>query len=113
MDSDRINVQVEEALRSLDGINRAEPRPFLLTRLRAAIHTGSPTQNGWNRAAAFISRPAVFTAGLLVILTVNICILKYKEPVTTGSDQGQAVSIADDFAINNVAMYDIENLEQQ
>ena len=36
-----INKQIEETLNSLDGVNRAEPRPFFYTRLEARMENES------------------------------------------------------------------------
>lgn len=113
MDKQRIEKLVDDTIESFDRAKRAEPKPFLLTRVMAAINSQSPGQNIWTKAAAFISRPGIAIAGLLLIIFVNTAIL-----ITNKSDSEQSGAVQnnfttkDDFAINANTIYYIENPEQ-
>ena len=64
---------VEETLSSLDGIRRAEPAPFFLTRLMARMEAGRAT--AMDRFVSFVSRPAFAVTTALVFLLLNGFIL--------------------------------------
>jgi len=49
-------LKAEEALESLNGIQRASANPFLYTRIRATL---AEHQNKWSRIANFIGRPVI------------------------------------------------------
>jgi hypothetical protein len=64
-----IEQQAEMIISSLDGIQRAETKPFFYTRLMARMEGGSA--NVWSRWMAFLAKPAVSLALLLVFLLIN------------------------------------------
>ena len=68
-----IQLQVEEALNSVDGIQKASPKPYLLTRINARLNRQAKTN--WEKAAVFISRPAVMIAGVCLVLAINISVV--------------------------------------
>ena len=59
----------DQVMNSLDGIQRAETQPFFYTRLMARMEGGN--LNGWNSWLAYLTRPAVSLALLLVFLVIN------------------------------------------
>ena len=59
---ERINKLIEEALNSVDDIRRAEPKPFLLTRINARMNR--VVESVWEKAGWFIARPVVAFTGL-------------------------------------------------
>ena len=65
--------QIEEALRSFDNIQRASPKPFLLTRIHAQLN--NKAKNIWEQAAFFISRPTVMLFGLSLIIVINLSVI--------------------------------------
>lgn len=65
--------QIEEALNSFDNIQRASPKPYLLTRINAKIN--NKARNSWEAIAFFISRPAVMVLGLGLVITVNLSVI--------------------------------------
>ncbi len=65
--------ELEAILNSFDGIEKANPAPFLYTRLMARMK--AEDDNVWSRIFQFITRP-VFAVGIaLVFLLINIYIL--------------------------------------
>lgn len=103
---------VDETFESFDSVKRAEPKAFLLTRVMASVNGRQAGQNIWTKAAAFISRPGIAIAGLLLIVLVNTTIV-----VISKNNRDQKVLVQsnfaakDEFAINAAAIYDIENPE--
>ncbi len=64
----RSNLEIDEILNSLDGVGRAEARPFMHTRIMARIREEN---NFWTKAVGFIARPAVAIGSVLVVLVAN------------------------------------------
>ncbi|CAN5834086.1 hypothetical protein BH11BAC4_BH11BAC4_07980 [soil metagenome] len=106
-----IEKKVEEAINSLDGAIRAEAKPFLLTRILARMQGQQDIQNGWARAGAFLSKPIVALAGLLLIILVNAVIIISSNTTNTNSSVQELSPSRDEFAINVVSIYDTENQE--
>jgi hypothetical protein len=103
-----INKMIEEMLNSLDGANRAAPRPYLFTRLKAEIEKNK--KNTWEVMGKFISRPAIAIAGLCIVIAVNVLVITFNKTSRNSSAPDQfATATADDFSGNVASIYDIEN----
>lgn len=66
---DDIQRQVELTMNSLEGLSRAETRPFFYTRLKARMDAGYDSI--WSRSLALLARPAVALSILVVFLMIN------------------------------------------
>ncbi len=105
-----INELIEEALNSLDDVQRAEPRPFLLTRINARMYR--KPESVWEKAGWFISRPAIAFTGLCMIILINVAVLMYNNPSNGLNSTAQSVQItADEFSYSVATIYDIENVQ--
>ncbi len=107
---EHISKLVEETLESADGAGRAEPRPFLLTRIHARMNRDSDSV--WERTGWFITRPAVAFSGLCMIILVNVAVLLFNQGsvVTPGTEQ-VIQSPADEFSYSVATIYDTENTQ--
>lgn len=97
----RIENEVEKTLRALDGIERAEPKPFLYTRLKARMEqrAESKTQARWHL------RPAYLVASLVLLVGLNVwAVVQYNSQKTNAvvsqptidnmaSDYGLSISV--------------------
>ncbi len=110
MQKKSIEKLVEDAINSFDGAERANAKPFLLTRIYARMHAQPGTQNMWARASAILSRPGIALAGLLIILALNAAIIIKNTDLENITAQNTTTA-KDDFAINVISIYDIENQE--
>ena len=105
---DNINKLIEEALNSVDDAQRAEPRPFLLTRINARMARGA--ESVWEKAGRFIARPAVAFTGLCMIVLLNIMVVMYnKTPDSTTVADQTAQAQADEFSYTAATIYDNDN----
>ncbi|MBS1563829.1 MAG: hypothetical protein JST39_05540 [Bacteroidetes bacterium] len=68
-DNERIEQQVQQAMNSLDGIQKAGPGPFFFTRVQARLQRQN--SNAWDRISSFITRPTVALGGLCIIILLN------------------------------------------
>ena len=75
---ENINKLIEEALNSVDDVKRAEPKPFLLTRIHARMN--KETESVWEKAGWFIGRPAVAFTGLCMIMLINAMVVMFNKP---------------------------------
>lgn len=60
---------IDDILNSLDGLQRAEARPFMYTRITARMQQRE--KNIWSRIAVFVSKPIVALALLLLVFVIN------------------------------------------
>jgi hypothetical protein len=101
-----IEDRLEAALNSLDGIRRAEPKPYFFTRLKARI---SSREGEWGRIAGFISRPVFALAMICVVLFVNTWIVFEKGDDTMPANPSQVVNeLPDEYnlAVTTIYNYD-------
>ncbi len=107
---EHINKLIEEALNSVDDIKRAEPKPFLLTRIHARM--GKATGSVWEKAGWFIGRPAVAFAGLCLIVLINVMVIMSNKTSDTFTATDQVVqNSADEFSYTVATIYDNENAQ--
>lgn len=109
-----IEKRVEEALNSLDGIQRATPQPWLFSRVKAKLlREAEEEKTIWGVLGSFLSKPVVAIAGLFLILFLNGIFL-YNQDASTPS-----VVITDEVQPNDSesliassSSFDYENLVQ-
>lgn len=108
-----IEKKINETFDSTNGMQRAAAPAFLAAKVLAAIERGNEEDSAWTKIAAFISRPSIAFAGLLLIILVNVSIffLKKNEWNTYNNVQGNA-GLKDEFVTTTISIFDIENPEQ-
>lgn len=100
--------KISSILNSLDGIERATPRPFFYTRLRARMDSATDMAE---RVLHFISRPAIGIAAIFLIIVINAFAIYLGAPVkdneaTTTSTPG--IASVDEYSQANMTFFDIE-----
>jgi|LakMenEpi03Aug12_release.lakeMendotaPanAssembly.Ray.scaffolds.fasta_scaffold782566_2 hypothetical protein len=81
----------EEIINSLDGIQRAEPSPFLYTRIHARLL--KKQDNPVYTAFSFLTRPSVIMAMVMLILLVNGYIMFNRNAFLQNQDEmGQTIA---------------------
>ena len=106
---DHIDKMVDEALNSLDNIERASPAPYLLTRVRARLT--DKRQNTWERLVALIGRPAFAIPALLMLIFINVAVVLFNRSASFNTEQLNPA--ADEFSLTVATIYDIENSESE
>jgi hypothetical protein len=105
---EQINKLVEEALDSVDDVQRAQPKPFLFTRINARINKASDSV--WEKAEWLITRPAVAFSTLFLIAVINAgVVFNYKTATQTTTVDVAVQNTADEFSYTVAGIYDIEN----
>ena len=105
--------KVQETLESLDGISRAEPKPFFYTRLTARLQKDVPSV--WESIGALISKPAVAIATLCIILALNAFILfrNDDDSSTLPMSSNDALVSDNEYVMASSSSFDYENIDTQ
>ena len=107
---ENINKLIEESLNSMDDVKRAEPKPFLFTRINARMNKG--TESVWEKAGWFITRPAVALAVVCLVLIINATAIFYNKAETQVATTDVAVqNTADEFSYTVAGIYETENTQ--
>ncbi len=69
----KISRQIESTLKSFNDIQRASPKPYLLTRINARLNYKG--RSIWEKAAYLISRPTVMIIGLSLLIAINLSVI--------------------------------------
>lgn len=97
-----INDRINAAMESIEGIEQAEPKPFLLTRINAAMQESSAGST-WAQVASFLKRPAVAIFSGAVILLLNIYAFNSNGLFSSAKDMAKSTKAAKyDFTTINV-----------
>ncbi len=108
---ENINKMIEEALSSVDDVQRAAPKPFLLTRINARMNSGA--ESVWEKAGWFISRPVVAFAGLCLVILINATVIFYSKTTTPVATTDMVVqNTTDEFYYTVATIYDNDNTAQ-
>lgn len=95
----RIEDEIEQTLRSLDGIERAKPKPFFLTRVQARLDR----RNTPKPAAARTFRPAYVVASLGLVLLLNVSAILYVDERVAEQEQ-DSVSLSTEWEFESNAL---------
>lgn len=68
-----IDQRVDDALNSLDGIQRAEANPWFFARVNARLQKDESSY--WAHIGSFLSKPGIALAGVSLILVLNVFLL--------------------------------------
>ena len=105
---DEINKLIEETLNSADHIERASPKPFLLTRIQARLNKSKA--NIWEKMTWLVGRPVFAIPALVIVLCVNVLVIVSNRPEPFVTEHLIPVG-ADEFTSSVSTIYDIENSE--
>ena len=99
-------LKVLETLDSLNGIQRAEAKPFLFTRIQARL-MDEAEDSFWSRAVEFFSKPVTIAFLVLSILIMNYFIIN--SPVSTNDQPTVSGITLSDYSLNVASYYNLEN----
>lgn len=106
-----IEKRVEDALNSLDGIQRATPQPWLFSRVKGRLLKEEKTK--WETISSFLSKPAVAIAGLFLILGLNgVLVFNQQSGGSVVAVQNESQSNDSESLIASSSSFDYENLVQ-
>jgi hypothetical protein len=103
-----IDKKIEDALNSLEGLEKASPGPFFYTRLQARLHRAEA--NVWEAIIAFVARPSVAIASIILVIAVNTFVL-FRDASGPASYAVQSDQAFIDEYNQTVSFYNVENME--
>ena len=110
MNKNKLAEMVEQTLNSMDGAERAEPAPFLLTRINAKMNRDLPS--AWERFGIFLSRPVITLATVAFLILFNLIIYTYSSNSSDLNSSQNLQVTADEYSMNNSsALFDLENIQ--
>jgi hypothetical protein len=110
--TNRNNIEklVNETLNSFDGIQKAEPKPFMFTRIMARMNRKDETV--LEKIVSMVSRPVVAFATVILFLAINAFVLFSISGNSSSEEVQESALVADsDYGLSVSSMYDI-NPEQ-
>ena len=102
---EQIQREVDKALDSLDGMQRASANPYLFTRIKAALE--KEEKNVWSRALSFMSQPSVAFATIIIAIFINAILFfesRSAQPIQSLRDGEQL--FANDYNLADNTIYD-------
>jgi hypothetical protein len=109
MNTKNIEKLVDETINCMDGASRAEPAPYLLTRINAKM--GMQPLSAWERVSALLGRPGVAFGLVIFLVIINLFIHGYGNSFDRATMQGTQVS-ADEYSMSgSSAIFDLENIQ--
>ena len=106
--------KVNEILESLDGIKRAEPRPYFYTRLTARLQQKEKTL--WETIGYYLSKPVLVAICLSFVLVFNAFILFRQDADTesaSSAPQAEQLMSDNEYVLASSSSFEYENLDQQ
>ena len=92
--TDRIDRKVDQTLKVLDDIQRAEPRPFFYTRLEASMQKQTEALPQWTM------RPVLIWSGLAIIILLNIGMaISYSKRTDYSRNEQSVGSFAEEYGL--------------
>jgi hypothetical protein len=103
-----IHKKIDEVMQSIDGIKRATPRPFLFTRLEAAM---ANEKNVWVKVSSYIARPLVAFICICLIIMINVmAVFFFRAPVNRLAQQANELANVDEYSQASATLYELENV---
>ena len=104
-----IDKKVDDALNSIDAIERASVPPFFFTRLEARMQKG---KTFWEKTSVFLTNPVFAFGSICIILFFNIYVIT--STPATGMDMAQQtneLATLDEYSQVSSNLFEFENLK--
>lgn len=103
-----IQKNVQDALDSLDGLQKAPANPFLHTRIMAKIDAKKKPLTGWDIAARWVARPVFAAAIVVALLLANFAVLSDTKAKKMQAKEEVENILSAEYATSN--MYSLESV---
>lgn len=114
MNNEKLNRLIEDTMQSMDGAGRAEPAPFLLTRINARLKAQRPSV--WERISMLVSSPRIVFPAVGFVVMVNLFMYSYELgflQASPGAETNTNMQASADVLTPNIstAFFDLENIQ--
>lgn len=107
---EKFNQKIEEALRSFDGIEKASPQPFFITRLEARMQN---QKSIWEEISSFVAKPTVAFACICLVVIINTAVIfssnSSNSTANSVSPQNNELATADEYNLVSSNFYEFVN----
>ena len=104
--TEKIFKKVEDAMHSLDGIEKASPGPYFFTRLEARMQA---QKNVWEKITSFLTKPSMAFACICLVIIINaIVIFSSSNPKKNLVQQNTELATIDEYSQLSASFYDLE-----
>lgn len=104
-----IEKKVDDALQSIDAIERASVSPYFFTRLEARMQKG---KTFWEKTSVFLTNPVFAFGSICIILFINIYVIA--STPSTGinvASQTNELATVDEYSQVSSNLFEFENLK--
>ena len=110
MKDEFLNKKIDAVLQSIDKIERAEPRPYLFTRIEARMQN---ERNVWSKISSFVARPVIAFACICFVLIINVMVIFLANASGNAITQsGSELAAADEYSqVSATSLYEFENVK--
>jgi hypothetical protein len=103
---EKIFKKVEDAMHSIDGIEKASPAPYFFTRLEARMQA---KKNVWEKITVFVAKPSMAFACICLIIMINaIVIFSSSNNKKEVAAQNTEIATIDEYSQLSATFYDYE-----
>lgn len=103
---EKIFKKIEDAMHSIDGIQKASPAPYFFTRLEARMQA---EKNVWERITAFVAKPSMAFACICLIIMINaVVIFSSSNSKKEVASQNTEIATIDEYSQLSATFYDYE-----
>lgn len=104
---EKLNKNVEDTMRSLDGIEQATPNPFFFTRLEARMKR---ERGVWDKISAFVARPVITFACICLVIMINAAVIfSSTDSQKAITSQSNELATVDEYTQASSTLYEFIN----
>lgn len=104
---EKLNRKIDATIQSLDGIEKASPKPFFFTRLEARMQK---EKSKWETFSSFVGRPLVAFACICLIIIINAAVIFSTTQFKATADQSNnELATADEYNSVSAPLYEFVN----
>lgn len=103
-----LNRKIDEAMQSLNGIEKASPRPFFFIRLEARMQR---EKSKWESLSSFLAKPVVAVACICLIIMINVAAILSSSTTSkkSSNQQNNELATADEYNSVSAPLYEFVN----
>lgn len=102
-----LNKKIDKAMQSLNGIEKASPRPFFFTRLEARMQK---QKSRWEVLSSFLAKPVVAIACICLIIMINAAVIFSSSNLKSSTEQqNNELATADEYNSVSAPLYEFVN----
>lgn len=103
------NKKIEEAMHSIDDMDKASPAPYFFTRLEARMQR---QKNNWEKIFSFATRPAIAITCICLVMIINaVVIFSSANKKNVVAQQNNELATVDEYTEVTTTLYDFENIK--